>query len=171
MQAIRQHLQTIRRPFHAPPIPERDDVVLAVGALVLVVGLLLLAVVPLANRIGAGARVAAIKGNAATVQLAAESFARQHLGRFPSSVAQLSRYLPEKRVPANPLDGKPLAFARRPGDVTYTPGNEGRSYRIQGWIYGNDGGCRELVRLEGGPDRAGTGKAIESMETMTGGTP
>ncbi len=148
MQAVWRHFESMHR-------PGRDDVVLALGILVLTSALLLLTGVSLFNRLEAGTRLVAVKGNAATLQLAAESFARQHLGRYPTSAADLLTYLPGHQPPANPLDGRPLTFARRPGDVTYTPLDGGRGYRIKAWIYGPQGGCRELLTLAGGPGVSG----------------
>ncbi len=148
MQAVWRHFNSLQR-------PGRDDFVLALGVLVLTIALLLLSAVSLLNRLEAGVRVEAVKGNAATLQLAAESFARQHLGRYPASTADLLAYLPGRQPPANPLDGRPLTFARRPGDVTYTPLDGGRRYRIRAWIYGAQGGCRELLTLAGGSGSSG----------------
>lgn len=139
-------------------IPSRDDTLLAVGVLVLVSSLLMLVGIPVLNHLEARARLVAVKGNAATLQLAVESFARQHMGNYPTDVAEVLTYLPQAKAPTNPLDGKPLQFAPRPGDVTYTSLGQGCGYRIKAWIYGPQEKCRELITLKGG-------------SAMTGGVP
>lgn len=128
----------------------RDDYVLAGGALVLAVSIVLLLSLPLLNRVQANIRLEAIRDNAATVQLAVESYARQNLGRYPQSVTELVACLPDGEPPVNPLDGKRVAFVRRPGDVTYTLLPDGRRYRIEAWTYGPGETCRRAAILDGG---------------------
>ncbi len=133
--------------LRALSVPKRDDLILAVGALTLTIAVVLAAGLPLLNHLEARARLVAVKGNAATMQLAAESYAQQHLGQYPESVGDLVPYLPQAKSPRNPLDGKPLQFAERPGDVTYTLAPDKRGYRIKAWMYGPGGTCRELMTL------------------------
>ncbi len=136
-------------------LPQRDDLVLALGGLVLSTALLLLIGVPLLNQLEARARLVAVKGNAATLQLAAESYAQQHLGQYPGNVADLVPYLPQAKSPQNPLDGKPLQFTKRPGDVTYHASADKRGYWIKAWMYGPGGTCRELATLLGKAEQTG----------------
>lgn len=152
-----KQLQRIRKAIR---IPARDDLVLAAGAVVLTVAVLLLAGLPLLNRLEARARLVALKGNAATVQLAAESFARQHLGRYPRSVSELTAYLPGGKPPENPLAGGPVTFTRKPGDITYTPLEGEGGYLIEAWSFGKGRQCRRVLALAAG---SGAGRSPEGV--------
>ena len=130
--------------------PDRDELVLATGVITLLLAITLLLGLPFLNRLEAQGRMATVKGNAATVQLAVESFARQHRGAYPESVGDFLAYLPLGQAPENPLSGRPVTFTPKPGDVTYTLLTGGRGYRIQAWTYGPGETCRQARELSGG---------------------
>ena len=125
----------------------RADLILAGGAAILGLSLLLVVALPAYHRLEDRARLAAVKGVAATLQLAAESYASQNLGRYPTDPLDLIPYLPGDRAPLNPLTGEFIDFRAQPGDVTYDSADEGRGYEITAWIYGPGRQARALLTL------------------------
>jgi hypothetical protein len=77
--------------------------------------------VPAVNKVAEASRRVQADQRCALVALAAERYRRDH-GRWPASLDQLAPdYL--KAVPADPYDGKPLRYQRRPdGVIIYSVG-------------------------------------------------
>ena len=132
-----------------PEKPEWSNLVLILGTTsLLVVGLFLLAVPGYAH-LKTRARLAAVRSNAATVQLAAESFAAANLGEYPVDPLDLLPYLPGEKPPVNPLTGKAVLFKGGEGDLSYRSPTNGGDYVIQ--AFGRRTGDRIpiLVTLKG----------------------
>ena len=120
-----------RRPaFRRPSLP---DVVFAAGTACLVLAIVVVMAAPSIGRLRARAHEAVVLGNAATIQLAAETYAAGHLGRYPADVAELLPYLPKGRAPRNPYTRKVVGFDGGVGDVTYRAPAGGREYLIEAW--------------------------------------
>jgi len=133
---------------------ELPDLALALGSVSLIlVGLVVLAT-PGYRYLQNRAQESAILGNAATVQLAAETYAASHGGRFPEDALDLLPYLPEDRSPTNPVSGKPLAFRGGPGDLTYRSPTRGSDYIIEAWGGADDGKRHLLLSLSGRKPRS-----------------
>lgn len=129
-------LPAVGRPRWRRPVigrPALPDVVFAAGTGCLVLALVVVLTAPSIGRLRARAHEAAVLGNAATVQLAAETFAAGHQGRYPADVAELLPYLPKGRAPRNPYTGRPDGFTVGVGDVTYRSPSGGRDYLIEAW--------------------------------------
>ncbi|MGD9548021.1 MAG: hypothetical protein AB7V45_10845 [Candidatus Krumholzibacteriia bacterium] len=131
------------------PRPRSSDLLLAGGALSLLLALTLVAGLPVLNRLEAAARLAALRGNAATFQLAAESYAARNFGTYPTDPLDLVPYLPGRRAPRNPFSGDRVRFREAPGDLTYASPTGGKDYVIRAWGFGPAGGSRVLVTLTG----------------------
>ena len=142
--------------FAAPDLP---DLVLAAGALSLVGALLFVFSAPVAANLRRAVTESAIRGNAATVQLAVESYAAANLGAYPADVHQALPWLPHDRPPANPLTGRPVEFRDLPGDLTYRCDPDRGRYVIEAWAPDGAGGARLLQRLTGRADPAAAARA------------
>jgi len=112
--------------------PSLPDLVLAVGAASLVLSVLVVVTGPARRNLEGRARAANVLSNAATLQLAAESYAAVNLGRYPDDVLELLPYLPAGDAPRNPYSGEKTLFRGAVGDVTYRPGTGG-GYVIEAW--------------------------------------
>jgi type II secretory pathway pseudopilin PulG len=129
MKALLSKLPTLKRPTLSRP--DWSTVVLGLGAVSLVVVLLFLLGVPGYRHLKGKAQLAAVRGNAATVQLAAETYAAAHQGRYPTDHLDLIPLLPGDTAPTNPFTGKPVQFRGEPGGLTYRSPTKGGDYVIQ----------------------------------------
>lgn len=119
-----------RRPsFGRPSLP---DLILSVGAAGLVLSIVFVLTGPARTSLDNRAREAAVLANAATLQLAVESFAAGNLGRYPADARELLPYLPAGDSPRNPFTGDKTLFRAAAGDLTYRPGTGG-GYVIEAW--------------------------------------
>lgn len=91
----------------------------------------------------------AVRRNAATLQLAVESYAAANLGAYPADIHAVLPWLPQDRPPANPVTGRPVEFRDLPGDLTYRRDPDGRRYVIEAWAPHPDPKPRLLLRLGG----------------------
>ena len=129
--------------------PRLPDLMLGIGVASLVlVGIGALGV-PAYHQLRLRAKASAVVGNAMTVQLAAETYAAAHQGRYAEDALDLLPYLPRDAAPANPYTGRGLGFDGAPGDLTYRSPTRGRDYVIQAWAMG-PGGQPRLVRTLSG---------------------
>lgn len=126
------------------PKPEMPDVILAIGAVSLVGVCLGLLGVPAFHSLQMRAKGAAVVGNAATVQLAAETYAASHGGRFATDALDLLPYLPADRPPINPYSHAEIEFRGLAGDLTYQSPSGGDDYIIKAFAMG-PGGRPKLV--------------------------
>lgn len=117
--------------------PSLPDAVFVAGAACLVAAIVVVVAAPAAGRLRAQTRAAAVLDNAATVQLAAESFAAAHAGRYPTEAGELLPYLPRRKAPRNPYTGRAMTFSGGVGDVTYRSPTAGRDYVIEAWGTGD----------------------------------
>ncbi len=124
------------------------DLTLAVGAASLVLSLVYVALGPAREQARMHAAEATTRNNAATLQLAAETYAAGHLGRYPRDVRELVPYLPEGKAPRNPFNGDPVLFRAATGEVTWRT-QAGGEYVIEAWGPG-PARPRRLVALHGG---------------------
>ncbi|HPF71700.1 MAG TPA: hypothetical protein PLQ13_13575 [Candidatus Krumholzibacteria bacterium] len=138
---------TLRRPA-LPKRPATPDLVLAAGAACVGAALLMLLASPVTTSLRRASMAAAVRGNAATLQLAVESWAAAHLGAYPDNAAVVLPLLPHDRAPANPVTGRPVTFAAQPGDLTYRRTADGRGYVIEAWDPAR-AAPTVLMRLEG----------------------
>lgn len=138
-----------KRPAVAlPPRPLRADLVLWTGAACLVAASLFVFAGPGLRQVRQASVDTAIRTNAATLQLAAESYAAAHQGTYPADPHDLLPWLPRERPPTNPLDGQPVRFRGEAGDLTYRSPTGGRDYVIEGWGR-RSGAARPVIVLTG----------------------
>ena len=133
-----------RLPAGGLPGPRRlpwGDLVLAVGAASLVLSVLWVVTAPAREQILDRGRATRTVANAATLQLAAETFAAANQGRYPRDARALVAWLPERRAPRNPYTGDACLFRAAPGEVTWRR-LPGTGYVIEAWGRGPDGACR-----------------------------
>ncbi len=131
-------------------IPENyPDLILAIGTASLVVVCLYLAGIPAFHYLQGRAFEAAVRGNAATVQLAAETYAAANLGEYPTDPLDLIPYLPGDAPPLNPYTGEPALFHGQVGDLTYRSPTNGKDYIIEAWGPGKNDQTRRLLLLKG----------------------
>lgn len=123
------------------------DLALAVGAASLVLSILYVVMGPVREQVRMRAAEVATRNNAATLQLAAETYAAGHLGRYPRDVRELVPYLPEGKAPRNPFNGDPVLFRAASGEVTWRT-QAGGDYVIEAWGPG-PARPRRLVTLRG----------------------
>ena len=135
-----------RIPWKSPSTP---DLVLTFGTVSLVLVCLFLLGAPALNHLKNKARTAEVKGNAATLQLAAETYAFRNLGRYPNDPLDLLEYLPGDVAPNNPYTGQPLRFRNEPGDLTYRSPSRGGNYIIEAWGTGQSGRTERMLVLSG----------------------
>jgi hypothetical protein len=143
MQPKLTKLSTLPR----PELPDRADLVLMAGGICLVATALFVFAGPGLKELRQAKLEEAVRGNAATLQLAAESYAAAHLGRYPADARELVPWLPDDAPPLNPLTGEAVGFTAAPGDLTYRLSTGGRDYVIQGW--GTADAATPLVTLVG----------------------
>lgn len=133
--------------------PALADVVLTLGiASLTIVGLGLLGV-PGYHKLQLRAKSAAVIGNAATLQLAAESYAAAHGGQYAGNVEDLVRYLPGKRAPVNPYSAEDIVFRGGAGDLTYQVRQQTRTYVIRAYAKGPGGKPKLVASLAGHGER------------------
>ena len=129
--------------------PDLSDLVLTIGTVSLVVVCLFLLGAPALRHWTGKARVAEVRGNAATLQFAAETFAARHMGRYPEDPLDLIEYLPGDVAPTNPFTGEGLRFRNEPGDLTYRSPSRGQDYIIEAWGTDDGGRPERLLTLRG----------------------
>jgi len=129
--------------------PQLPDIVLAVGCISLVIVCLGLFAVPGYHELRLRAKAAAVVGNAATVQLAAETYAATHEGDYATDPLDLLPYLPAKAAPANPYSDNKIDFAGVAGDLTYRSPSQGSDYIIQAFAMGSGGKPKLVATLTG----------------------
>jgi hypothetical protein len=129
--------------------PELPDVILTAGTAGLVVVCLGLLGVPAYTTLKMRAKSAAVVGNAATLQLAAESYAAVNQGRYAEDALDLLPYLPADSAPANPYTDDEIVFRGGPGDLTYRSPTRGGDYVIQAFAMGPDKKPRLVKTLIG----------------------
>ena len=129
--------------------PQWPDVVLIAGASSLLLVCLFLLAVPGWEHLQDRARLARLKSNALTLQLAAETYAYGHGGQYPLDALDLLTYLPGRRAPENPFTGEASDFRGLSGDLTYRSPRHGADYIIEAWAPGNDGQPGRLLVLSG----------------------
>ena len=130
-----------------PPRPQLPDLVLALGSASLVLVCLFLLAIPAISKLQDRARLSRVKGNAVTLQLAAETYAARNQGQYPLDALDLLVYLPEDRAPDNPFTGEATQFKGQVGDLTYRSPRNGRDYVIEAWGPGPAGGPRRVLVL------------------------
>lgn len=123
------------------------DLWLAVGAASLVLSVLYVVMGPAREQVRMRAAEVETRNNAATLQLAAETYAAAHLGRYPRDVRELLPYLPGGAAPRNPFSGDPVTFRAAGGDLTWRT-QAGGDYVIEAWGPGPARPSR-LVTLRG----------------------
>jgi hypothetical protein len=129
--------------------PELPDVILTAGTVGLVVVCLGLLGVPAYTTLKMRAKSAAVVGNAATLQLAAESYAAVNQGRYAEDALDLLPYLPADSAPVNPYTDDEIVFLGAPGDLTYRSPTRGRDYVIQAFAMGPNKTPRLVKTLAG----------------------
>lgn len=132
--------------------PGAADLVLAAGAASLVLVCLFLLGAPALHHLQERARCADVQGNAATLQLAAETYAYRHEGRYPVDPLDLVELLPDQTPPTNPFTGRSLRFRVEPGDLTYRSPSRGGDYVIEAWGGDPEKGPQRLLVLRGRRD-------------------
>ena len=125
------------------------SLLLCFGSASLVLVCLFLLAVPGYFHLKGRAELAAVRGNAATVQLAAETYAAAHQGNYPVDPLDLLTYLPGDQAPTNPLTGKISLFKGAAGDLTYRSPTNGSDYVIQAFGNQEDGRVPLLLTLKG----------------------
>lgn len=133
-----------------PRIPSNyPDLVLAIGSASMIMVCLFLLGIPAFHYLEGKARQAAVRGNAATLQLAAETYAAAHMGDYPEDPLDLISYLPGDEPPLNPFTGKPSLFRTLAGDLTYRSPTNGKDYVIEAWGLGQNNQPKRLLLLKG----------------------
>ena len=123
----------LRGHWRRPTLPDRSDLALGAGLVCLLAALLFVFAGPGLQEVRRSSLETAVRNNAATLQLAAETYAAAHQGRYPADPHDLLPWLPDDRPPLNPLTGRPVDFRPEPGDLTYRTPNPGQDYLIEGW--------------------------------------
>ena len=129
--------------------PDWPTLVLCIGAASLVLVCLFLLAVPGYHHLKGRAQLAAVRSNAATVQLAAETYAAANLGTYPVDPLDLLPYLPRGEAPLNPLTGDISLFKGGEGDLTYRSPTNGKDYVIQAFGKKASGRIRPILTLKG----------------------
>jgi len=136
-----------KRPFVRPTLPDRSQLVLVLGGGCLLAACLYVFAGPGLGEVQQTSRETAVRSNAATLQLAAETYAAQHQGRYATDPLDLVVLLPGDRAPHNPYTGEVVAFTDEPGGITYRSPTRGGDYVIEGWGRANT--TEPLIRLMG----------------------
>ena len=131
--------------------PKLPDIVLSVGLASLVVVGLGVFGYPLLSEMNRQNKEEAALANAATLQLAAESFAASHQGRYAELAVDLLPYLPDNSAPVNPYTADKMLFQSVAGDLTYRLSEKDRSYVIEVYSEGR-GHEPQLLRTLVGKD-------------------
>jgi Tfp pilus assembly protein PilE len=90
---------------------------------------------------------AGTKGNAHTVQLAAEVYAIQHFGNYAEDATDLQVLLPQGNALTNHYNGEPVVYDGSAGDMTYHQNVPGKDYTITAFGCGSGGTPRVLMEL------------------------
>ena len=131
------------------PTIDWSNLVLCLGSASLVLVVLFLLGIPGYQHLKGRVELAAVRGNAATVQLAAETYAAAHLGQYPTDHLDLVPYLPQDQAPLNPLTGNKTLFKGGQGDLTYRSPTNGGDYVIQAYGRESRGRVPVLLTLKG----------------------
>lgn len=155
LPALKLARPQLRRPQFDLPRPGRPalaDMAFSLGAASLVFSVLVVVVEPVRARLQARTDLTTITANAATLQLAAETYAAGNGGRYARDAQDLLPYLPGGAAPRNPYTGEPALFRGLAGDLTYRPVSGG-GYVIEAWGRGAAKPVR-LATLRGGSTAA-----------------
>lgn len=125
------------------------DLVLAIGSASMIVVCLFLLGIPGFKYLEGRAQEAAVRTNAATLQLAAESYAAGNMGLYPEDPLDLISFLPGDEPPLNPFTGKPVLFRSTIGDISYRSPTSGQDYVIEAWGRGNESNPKCILLLKG----------------------
>ncbi len=128
---------------------EPADLILAGGTASLIAACLVLLGIPAYHHLENRAHEATVRGNAATLQLAAETYAASHQGAYPIAPLDLVSYLPNDEPPRNPFTGKRSLFKGLAGDLTYRSPTNGQDYLIEAWGTGEKKQPKRLLLLQG----------------------
>lgn len=115
-----------------PGRPAVSDLVFSAGAASLVLSLVFVLSEPTRVRLQAHSDEAMVAANAATLQLAVETFAAANGGHYARDARELLPWLPGGQAPRNPYTGQPTLFRGDAGDLTYRPA-PGGGYVIEAW--------------------------------------
>jgi len=126
-----------------------SDFILASGTVALTVTILFLLGIPGFSYLQNRTCLVSTHGNAATLQLAAESYAAQNLGRYAEDPLDLVPFLPDEQPPVNPFQGTASLFRGDVGDLTYRSPTGGGDYIIQAFGPGENGQPVLLLTLTG----------------------
>jgi hypothetical protein len=140
-------IEKIKKP--SLPRISGSDIILTSGTVALTVAILYILGVPGFHFLQNKTRVVATHSNAATLQLAAESYAAQNQGHYPEDPFDLIPFLPGETSPANPFLGSSLIFKGGIGDLTYRSPTGGGDYVIQAYVPDGNGLPSLLVTLAG----------------------
>ncbi len=140
---LKLHLKRPGTPGNYP------DLVLAIGSASMILVFLFLMGIPAFQYLQRRAYETAVRGNAATLQLAAETYAASNQGLYPTDARDLIEYLPYDEPLANPYTGKDGVFRNVAGDLTYRSPTNGLDYVIEAWGPGKDEQARRLIVLKG----------------------
>lgn len=131
-------------------IPENyPDLVFAIGSASMIVVSLFLLGIPAFHYLEGRAHEAAVRSNAATLQLAAETYAAANMGDYPEDPLDLISYLPGNKPPQNPFTGEPALFRGQSGDLTYRSPTKGQDYVIEAWGKSQNNQPRRIIILKG----------------------
>lgn len=145
---MRMRIPQLTRPnFRRPALPGRSDLILFAGGASFLAACLFVFAGPGLEEVQRKSRERAVATNAATLQLAAETWAAMHQGSYATDPLDLVPLLPGSRAPRNPYTGDPVRFTGDPGDLTYRSPSGGRDYVIEAWAHPDD--RSPFVRLTG----------------------
>lgn len=143
-------MERVKGLFKTDALP---DLVMVVGCVSLILVCLFLLAVPAFHHLQSQACQSAVKGNAMTLQLAAESYAASHQGQYPLDPIDLVPYLPGDTAPENPYTHERMSFKIGAGDLTYRSPTQGQDYIIEAWAADKDREPYKLLVLKGKADR------------------
>jgi hypothetical protein len=126
-----------------------SDVMYAFGLVSLVVVGVGVIGFPTYDQMNRNERKEAVLRNAATMQLAAESFAAAHQGQYAQNAVDLLPYLPNNSAPENPYTADEILFQGGAGDLTYRSVGHGQNYLIEAFAEGRGDEPKLLRTLEG----------------------
>ncbi len=140
-------LEKIKKP--TMPKISGPDLILTLGTMSLTATILFLLGIPGFSILENRTHLVTVNGNAATLQLAAESYAAQNQGRYPEDPLDLVPFLPRQQAPLNPFLHTDSLFRGAPGDLTYRSPTGGGDYVIQAWGPDDNGQPYLLLTLSG----------------------
>ncbi len=121
-----------------------------VAVVVVVIGVLAGISIPSFLRMKERAWEASTKGNAHTVQLAAEVYAIQHQGRYTGDVTDLQELFPSGEPLTNPFNGDEVVFDGSVGDLFYEQATAWEDYTIKAFGRGDSGDPTVILVLSNG---------------------